>query len=75
MYKMTLQVKYNLNDIGKCCGPTAHKLLQQMPIQDILSYGTLTGTLEVCFLFSNFILFRIVCIQGIAHPLMTRKPD
>ena len=40
-YKMTLQVKYNLNDIGKCYGPIPQKLLKQIPIQDILVYGSL----------------------------------
>ena len=75
MNKMTLQVKHNLNDLGKCCGPTAQKLSKQIPIQDILFYGSAADMLKQCIYMSIFVITRASIDQGIAHPLEIRTPD
>ena len=71
--KMILQVKHNLNDIGKCCGPTAQNFSKKMSIQNILGYGSCTGVIEQCM--SSFVIFRAIIGQGIAHPSIIRTPD
>ena len=55
-----------LNDIGKCCGPTAQKLIL---IQDMLVYGSRVGPIEHC------IYMYVQFCHMMGHHMVEKSPD
>ena len=59
---MSLQVNHNLNDIGKCCGPTAQKISKQISNHDVLDYGSRVGDFESYIYMSSFVISRAIIV-------------